>query len=166
MGVAATTGASRATAWAAAVLAVLCLPTLLLYERAAWHEWRELAPTAETAGLWATPRERDEWRQVRALVGGRRAAVLAHQGGGAELVVRDLDLAPATGWIYNKGIAGPVDVARKVDQISGVDAVILTHISRRVEPFLDSFPEFRAALAGFERTDVGEDFVVFRRPRH
>src|SRR5262249_18358252 len=117
----------------------------------------------ETAGLWATPQARADWVTVRRLTKGRRTSVLLHQGGGLEVLFPEAFFAEPGSWVYNRGIVTPREIAWKVRQIEGSDAVVTGNVQLRSDEFLARFPEFRAALAGFDAVPAGSDFVVYRR---
>ena len=161
LGVAAATAVSRPLARFTWVVVVLALPPLVNAGRAHLIDWRTYSPAAETAGLWSSTQERADWARARSLTQGLRTVVFAHQGGGAATLYPNL--AGPVGLMYNKGMALPVEVERKARQIAGVDAVITTNYLKPASDVIDLFPEIRAVLAGFERTDVGEYLVVFRR---
>lgn len=161
LGVVAATAAWRPAAWAAWVLVPLALLGSRAYLLDCVTDWQTLRPTALTAGLWATDREREEWARVRALTAGRPTVVLTHQGGGAEAIFPEFGKAES--WSYARGLSNDAEIARKVARIGASDAVIMTNFIIPADQFLDLFPEFRKALAAFAPTAVGEDLVVYLR---
>jgi hypothetical protein len=164
LGVAAAAASSRAAGRAAWALVALAAVGLNGFVRSDVEGWRTFTPSPETAGLWATGPERAAWVKVRELTRGRRTTVLVTQAGGTEQLFPDADWAEPASWIYNRGITLQEEVERKARQIGTVDAVIMNNSILEAEQFLDQFPEFRPALAPFERVKVGDDYDVYIRP--
>jgi hypothetical protein len=164
LGAAAAAASSKAAGRIAWVLVALAAVGLSGFVRSNVEAWRTLAPSPDTAGLWASGPERAAWAKVRGLTRGLRATVLVTQNGGTEQLFPDADWAEPTSWIYNRGITRQEEVERKARQIGTVDAVIMANYLLDSERFLDDFPEFRPALAPFERVKVGDDYVVYLRP--
>jgi hypothetical protein len=154
---------ARRTRWHALAVGGLAV-LLLLSDRsklaATAREWRVLAPSAETLGLWATPQERADWTRVRELTRGRRPVLLALNEGAA-LLSPGFAL-PVGGYFYL--YAHPSEIRRKAAQLAEA-----TMIVRTVPPDWIGFtfwPELGAALDGCELVWHGQgDLAVYRRVR-
>jgi hypothetical protein len=151
---------SRKRMWVTWFLAAL----LLVNDRSkllnTYRAWSAGAPTALTLGLWATPAERSEWRTVLELTEGQQPVLLT--GVDASVPVVPRFAAPVAGY-FCPGLTLPVEIRRKVDQLSAA-RMIVTILASRSEGF-DYWPELTAALDGCELIFEGGTFRVYRRIR-
>ncbi len=148
MGVAATTAlGSFATAavWGLAVIAIVGLKTTAI---SGYRQWKTTRPAAETAGLWATNDEREEWTHVMGLVSAAAAqghrAVMLEQAGCPDLTF-DGFAPPVTAYLW-PGIATPGDMQRKIAQLDSATMVVLPVMKPLYQDFPGEFPEFVRVL--------------------
>jgi hypothetical protein len=125
-----------------------------------YREWSAGAPTAITLGLWATPAERSEWRTVLELTEGQEPVLLSGVDASLPLTPR---FAPPVAGYFCPGLTLPVEIRRKVDQLSAARMIVTTRPSQG-EGF-DYWPELAAALDGCELIFEGGTFRVYRRIR-
>ena len=124
------------------------------------HRWRDMTPSADTFGLWADSTDRDEWRQVKQIIGDKPVSFLTTNGGCIEmfvpqfLVSEDMFLTP--GW------PTAAELRRKLHQIASAEFVLISKREAQ-RSFLDLWPEFRGALNRFELVQSGQRFLVYRR---
>jgi len=127
--------------------------------------WRTDAPSAQTWGLWASPAERSEWEQVRALAeDGPPAALLANVEGAATLDPAVYS-RPEVAYLV-PGHPTLAEVRRKAAQLASAATVV--RVRPRADPARGGFerwPEIAAALDGCEPVWQGEFFEVSRRVR-
>jgi hypothetical protein len=117
----------------------------------------------DTAGLWATRHERNEWRKVLALTEGSRPALLANIEGAALFYPR---FAPPVVSYLVPGHPVPVELRRKAEQLAAAPMVV--RVRTGSDPAwggYERWPELAAALDGLELVWRGEIYEVFRRVR-
>jgi hypothetical protein len=126
------------------------------------NSWKFTRPTADMASLWTTKGEREEWHEVRAIIGDRRASVLSTNGEGLTVLIPGF--APPENMLISPGLPLSVDLRRKLDQVASAEFVLI-HRNTTHTSFLDLWPEFREALNGCELVHSGSRFLVYRRLR-
>jgi hypothetical protein len=160
LGLAAMGKGSRTRVWVSCFLAIL----LLVNDRSklvnTYRERSVGSPTALTLGLWATPAERSEWRTVLELTEGQVPVLLSGVDASVPLTPR---FAPPVAGYFCPGLTLPVEIRRKVDQLSAARMVVTT-LPSHGEGF-DYWPELAAALDGCELIFEGGTFRVYRRIR-
>ena len=115
--------------------------------------WTTMAPSAATAGLWATPDERAEWVQVVALAKGKRAVMLDTKGA-AELMFPVFE-TPVTMYL-DPGLMKPMEIQRKLDQIAGAQLVVVPVGGDPPCFGVPQAPDFQSALARFSQVRKGK----------
>lgn len=149
----------------AAVLILLIAAAALVGQRYHFsfvrHHWR-CRPAADTAGLWASATEREEWHRVREIMGDRLGSVLTINGGCLQLLAPGF--APAENVFISRGISLPADLKRKLDQVASAEVIVIRdHTTHR--SFLDIWPEFVKVLDGCELVWSSPRYLVYRRLR-
>jgi hypothetical protein len=120
--------------------------------------WFTSAPTAETAGLWASPQERTEWMKVLSLIKGQRTAVL-DRFGCVELLFPEF--APPVTLYMVPGAPTAEMVARKVSQLESVSRIVMPCWESGL---LDSWPPIgNVVREHFADLWQGNFFVVYQR---
>jgi hypothetical protein len=143
-------------AWPLALLALLGSKSTLIADRDAWSS---TVRSNATAGLWANPREAQEWLQVRRIAQGRPAVILSWAGAGFLLAPEVLP-RPALYLIPGNSTDG--DVLRQAEQLSQARFVIM----RADLDFQDwslNFAGIRQALGQYQMTWRGKYFKVLER---
>jgi hypothetical protein len=161
IGVAAAAGASaiqRRVTIGLCVLGIMAWTDVAFWERR-WWQTRER--DAVTAGLWASPDEREEWQRVLDTVDSRRTAMLDTKGA-IELLVPEFQKPVSLYLDY--GLMLPADIQRKLEQISQAEMVVVpTHIGIEACRGIPAAPEFATALKSFEPRMRGKFFDVYQR---
>jgi hypothetical protein len=123
--------------------------------------WSETAPSPETAGLWATADDREEWVRVRSMTHGRSTAILAHDGC-ANLLFPEY--RPPVALFLIGGEASPADVSRELAQLRSASAIVMP---RWHSGLLDELPAIGSLVRSeFVPEFEGAHFIVYaRRPR-
>ena len=119
-----------------------------------------VAPRQETLGLWASPAELAEWREVLELSRDEHPAFLAVVDGSVPWMPRFA--APVAAYLC-PGLTLPVEVRRKAEQMASTRVIVVM-----VDPGWVGFtfwPELAAALDGCEPAFEGKTFRVLRRVR-
>lgn len=123
--------------------------------------WRSTRPAPETAGLWASRSEREDWKEVLALTRGRSTAVLEWYGC-APLLFPQL-LPPVSLYVVQGGINRP-EMAREINQLKSSEMVVM---ARWQSGILDEQPEIGKLIKGdFLIGHGGPAFIVFVRKPH
>ncbi|WP_435015407.1 hypothetical protein TA3x_002945 [Tundrisphaera sp. TA3] len=144
----------------AGMLAVLLLVNDRSKLVATAMERRAASPSGETLGLWSTPDERAEWRQVLDLSRGHRPVLLGLVEGSVPLAPKFA--GPIAAYLC-PGLTLPIEVRRKADQIASAEVIVVM-----VDPDWVGFrfwPELAGALDGCDRVLDGQTFRVYRRSR-
>ena len=124
------------------------------------HAWFNTAPGTATAGLWASPDERQEWTQVLDLAKGNSSVVLMYDGS-AQLLFAGM--APLVGVTLVRGETTPSELARKFDQLSAARIAIVPEVPNSLG-FLNGWPEFKDQLSKWGVVAFkGKYFTVYRR---
>jgi hypothetical protein len=125
-------------------------------------QWRDSSPSAETFGLWTDADSREEWRQVRRILGNKPGSFITGGGGCLELFVPQF--APAenaflvTGWVL------PAELRRKLRQVADAEVVVIYPFTKRSSNPTPPGP-FREVLADFDLVWSGDRYLVYER-RH
>jgi hypothetical protein len=161
VGVAAAAGAStiqRRVTVGLCVLGIMAWTDVVFWELR-WWQTRER--DAVTAGLWASPDERDEWQKVLDTMRIQRTVMLDTKGA-IELIVpgfeKPVSLYLDPGWMV------PADIQRKLQQISEAQMVVVPVGGIEACLGIPAAPEFDTALKSFEPRMKGKFFDVYQRP--
>ena len=161
IGVAAAAGASaiqRRVTIGLCVMGILAWPHVIRLDRRFWNTRQR---DAVTAGLWASPDERAEWRLVLDSIHGSKAVVLDKKGA-AELMYPQFE-SPVTLYM-DPGLIKPLEIRRKVEQLSEAQTVVVpSNIEIEVCRGIPAAPEFETAIKGFEPRMKGKFFDVYQR---
>jgi hypothetical protein len=150
---------------AAMLIALLALMALAGYKDSATyikHEWLHKKPDAETFGLWVDAVCREEWQQVRQVIGDRPACLLANNGGCLELFMPQF--ADADDMFLIPGYPTDAELERKVQHVTSSEVILISKLGS-VKPMLDLWPEIREAMKGFELARSTKQFLIYQRPR-
>jgi hypothetical protein len=121
--------------------------------------WVTTHRTAEMAGLWTSEDDREEWHRVLETIIGPNVSVLSTNGEGLTTILPGF--APAETMFLVPGIPLESDLRRKLDQVASANFVLIrNHTTNR--PFLDLWPEFRAALDGCELVLSSTQYTIYR----
>jgi hypothetical protein len=128
------------------------------------HMWRDLKPGADTFGLWADSKSREEWRQVRPFLGDKSACLVANNGGCLELFMPQF--VDAEDIFLTRGYPTDAELQRKIERVTNAEVVLISK-QGCLRPMLELWPEIREAIRGFELVKSTESFLVYerRRPR-
>jgi hypothetical protein len=126
------------------------------------HMWRDLKPGGDTFGLWADTASREEWRQVRQLLGDKPACLVANNGGCLELFMPQF-VAPEDIFM-TPGYPTDAELQRKLARVTNAEVVLISK-QGCVRPMLELWPEIREAIKGFELVKSTENFLVYERRR-
>jgi len=118
-----------------------------------------MTPAPSTKGLWATTEERDDWGKALALAAGHKAVIL-HEMGAVELMFPGFQ-EPVSTYLM-KGLMLPGDIARKRDQLSAAEMVVVPLTATECSG-IASEPEFTDSLEDFEPVWKGQYFEIFQR---
>ncbi len=124
-----------------------------------YQGWTTLRPSAVTAGLWASARERNEWKHVLASVHGHRAVTFDNRGA-AGLLFPQLE-PPVTLFLVH-GLTTDSEVRRKVAQIAGASQLIIP-LGNGPCYKIPTAPRLRSALKDFTPLWTGRYFEVLQR---
>jgi hypothetical protein len=161
VGVAAAAGASAVQR---RVTMGLCLMGILAWTDVVFWElrwWQTRERDEVTAGLWASPDERDEWRRILDAVH-LQSAVMLDTKGAIELIAPGFE-KPVSLYL-DFGLMAPADIQRKVEQISEAQMVVVPVGGIEACRGIPAAPEFDAALKSFEPRIKGKFFDVYQRP--
>jgi hypothetical protein len=150
----------------AAIVVLLIVAAALVSDRyylgSIRYGWRNFRPALDTAGLWTTVDEREEWHHVREIIGDQSASMLTTQGGCVELLVPGF--ARPENFFLNRGIPLPSELQRKLDQVASAKVIVIRDRMSHML-FLEQWPEFVKALDGCELAWSSPHFLVYRRLR-
>ena len=173
MGIAAASSWNSSTTRAAWVLVFLALVGHKSMLVESYHSWLEDTSGPQTAGLWASAAECQEWGHIQDLVRGRES-VLLQAYGGAALLFSEFQ-KPVAAYLY-VGQPSPNEVRRQLRQLSQASVAVVSTTgssasffylepSPEGEPmFLEAWPLFAAALSGWQVSWRGKLAVVYQRP--
>ena len=148
---------SEKTVWVLIVLAVAGQKGMIAQDFRAWFS---TVRGTDTAGLWVTPDERQEWTQVRGLAKGNSSVVLVYDGA-AQLLFPGM--APPVGVTLVRGETTANELKRKIDQLSTAQIAIVPEVPNSLG-FLNVWPEFKDLLSKWGVvTFKGRYFTVYRR---
>jgi hypothetical protein len=140
---------------AAAAPAIAALPGVPFFT---YQLWFISAPSAETAGLWASPDERAEWVKVLAMTRGHRTAVLYYNGC-VEILFPQF--SPPVTFYLLRGGASPADISRKISQLEESSMVVMPQWENGI---LDDIPSLGEVVRrDFAPAFQGTWFVVYTR---
>jgi hypothetical protein len=154
--------AARGRGWAI-VVGVVALAALAGYKDWGGHikqEWRSKTRGTDTFGLWADGDCRDEWRQIKQIIGDSPTSFVAYNGGCLETFMPQL--GDSENLFLIPGCPTQVELRRKLQQIAGAKFVVIKAMAN-VKPFLDIWPQFREALESFELATATKRFLIYRR---
>ena len=97
-----------------------------------FHAWFNTAPSAATAGLWATHDERQEWLHVLDLAKGSSSMVLVYDGS-AELLFAEMARPVVVTLV--RGETTAIELRRKIDQLSAAQIAIVPEKSTIAQGF-------------------------------
>jgi hypothetical protein len=145
-----------------ALLSALIVGMLLLVHarsvRERVHNYRFLRPSPDTANLWATSLERDEWRQVLALTNRRRRLILKISGC-AELLFPGFE---STNDWYVAPLLLPILPAAERERIrSALEQHADIVVTDAMRPIL-AMPLFHEAISAHASVWSGRFFDVYR----
>jgi hypothetical protein len=120
--------------------------------------WHTTSPSPETAGLWASRTEREEWARVLKMVRGNRASILEYNGC-ADLLFPEF-MPPVTLFLVRAGV-NQADLSRKLSQVNNSLMLVMPQWQRGL---LDDVPEIGALVRrDFISVFQGESFIVYAR---
>ena len=115
--------------------------------------------TKVTLGLWASPRERDEWGHALELARDQPRAVVFAMCEGATVLYPGF-APPVVGFLVPGNLL-PGEIQRKADQLAGASLIVSVY-PRDWDGF-EHFPTLRAAFDGCELIADGQFVRVYRR---
>ena len=113
------------------------------------------------AGLWTSEDQREDWQQLLKATNGGRISMLSTNGEGLTAIMPGF--APAETMFLYPGIPLPAELNRKLAQVASAKFVLVRNNTN--QPFLDLWPEFRAALDGCELAMSSPEYLLYRRLR-
>jgi hypothetical protein len=136
----------------------------LLSQKATWQDsiraWRTSSPDADALGLWTAPDEAKEWATVRRLVTGKSATILSCEGS-AEAEFPEFR-KPVSLFLI-PGLPTSAEIERKAAEVSSSSIVIMPEFYLANFCQLPKWPEFAAALQGFQVISNGKYFKVLSK---
>ena len=124
-------------------------------------DWKVRTPSAATAGLWASPAQRDQWQAAVSFIDSQRAAILDAQGC-VPLLFPEFEPTPFA--YLTPGVALPDDIERALRQFT--EAPIAIEV---IEPSygyaLTLIPRLVATINQRRPIFKNEFFAVYRRAR-
>jgi hypothetical protein len=159
MGVAATSAVGYGPALVAFALTVVALVPQLAYLASGALQWKSMAPSPVTAGLWADPNERAEWATVERLIAGHRAVAVGVAGGVPLLAP---NFAPPLGAYLVPDESTPAEVERTIARVKTAEFVVRPASISIGDPASD-WPELTRAFDNLEVVWKGRVFQVCRR---
>ena len=122
--------------------------------------WFNTAPSAATAGLWASNDERQEWIRVLDIAKVNSSVLLTYDGC-AQVIVAALTKPVAATMIRGQTTAS--ELGRKMEQLSAVQIAIVPEVVNS-SGFLNAWPEFNGKLSKWGVIVYkGSFFTVYRR---
>jgi hypothetical protein len=120
--------------------------------------WFTTSPSPETAGLWATPSEREEWIKVLAMIRGHSAATLAYLGC-ADLL--SSEFSPPVTFSLVPGEYTRGALSRVLSQLQTCSMIVMP---RWQSTLLDGIPQIGALMRrDFAPAFHGDWFIVYVR---
>lgn len=159
IGVTATTAVSYGSALVALALAVVALVPQLAYLASGALEWKSMAPSAVTAGLWAGASERAEWATVQRLVAGHHAVAVG-VAGGVPLLAPNFE--PPLGAYLVPDESTPAEVARTIARVKTTEMVVRPASISIGDPIAD-WPGLTRAFDSLDVVWKGHVYQVCRR---
>jgi hypothetical protein len=124
------------------------------------HELRDYRRGEHMDGLFAEPGEFREWQEVRDLIRGRRAGLLAVSDGAALMIP---ELSPPTIYFVAPTELTPLEIERKLVQLRSADLVV--EVANLDGAWIsDRYPYLRPPLDGREVIYRSKRYRVFARP--
>ena len=123
-------------------------------------EWRTMAPSPVTAGMWASAEDVQEWQQVQRAIGSHRALLLTAMGSGPLLSDR---FEPPFANHFTPGELMPGQLARLMRQIDSAQRIVAV-IGSGFGNMLVWWPSIQRALDGHELLWKGKSFAVYGGP--
>jgi hypothetical protein len=165
IGLVAMSAGGRRWAIAIAVLAMAALIGGKYWGANIKHHWRDTRPAAETFGLWTDAACREEWHQVRRILGDKGCVLLTTNGGCLDTLMPRF--AAPEDVFFTPGWPLPDEIRRKRQRVAEADFVLVHAMRDRRYFFLDRWPEFLADLDGCELVWAGKrfNFLLYRRLR-
>jgi len=161
MGIAVAASWSPPWRYATAGFTVLALIGNFTFLRTSYRSWLYASPREQTAYLWSSPTEGDEWSRVLQIVRGAKTTLLVPECGG-ELIGLGFEKPVAAILVPGNSVVREVD--RKAQQISQANFVVRpTPLALGSSPddVLNWWPQLRLALRPFRVVWTGEYFKVY-----
>jgi hypothetical protein len=125
-----------------------------------FHRWREMAPSRETAGMWAMPDEHREWVQILGIIDDHSAIALVGDGA-VQLLFESFGKPVVGSFIHGQTTSG--ELARGLRQLAGSSVAVVPRVAEN-SGFLKAWPEFSDALSGWSVVWRSPNFIVYERP--
>ncbi len=156
--------AATLTTYRRAALPFLVLVSMLMLVHARMipdrlKVWRTYSPSAATAGLWATDRQRQEWHQVLDMTSGQSPLILSPAGCAAMLFP---SFHGTDNWwtsIVTLPIMPGAELTRIQARVHAASTVVVAMVSRDIV----QSPQMHDSFRNFIRTWHGDVFDVYRR---
>jgi hypothetical protein len=160
MGAMAACTAERARRLAVAALAVVAAMGQIGSRAADLTLWHKRAPSAVTAGLWATARGRNALAEAIAALRGHRAELISGQGGAPLLLpqFKRHDYA-----YLLPGVVSDAKMARVVARFAAAPLVVAV-VAPGYGDALDFWPQIKQVFAHREVVMKNDFYVVYRNP--
>ena len=140
------------------ILAALSHLTMIRSTTEVWQTYRRFP---ETAGLYASPDDREDWSRAIKATRGKKAVILALSEG-LPLITPGFE-PPVLRYIAHKGLRG-VEVERKRIQIANAEVVVETNYTYSGKWTSEAFvSDLGETLRGFKEVYVGRRYRVLRR---
>jgi hypothetical protein len=158
IGLAASSLLSQGAATIVIGLAAVAFVAQVVSVSTAAAEWKILAPSSVTAGLWSDEGERAEWLTVEHLIAGHRTVAVG-VAGGASILFPDFEkpigayLAPAA--------AMPVEIERSIERIKAAEMVVRPASESIGDP-VSFWPELTRTLDQLDVVWKGRFYQVCR----
>jgi hypothetical protein len=159
IGVAATSVVSSGPALIALALAMVAVVPQLVYLDSAASQWKSLARSQVTAGLWTDANERAEWAMVEHLIAGHRA-VSVGVAGCAPLLAPNFE--PPIGAYLVAAEATPEEVERTIARVKTAE-IVVRPASESIGDPISFWPELTRAFDDLEVVWKGRVYQVCRQ---
>ncbi len=120
--------------------------------------WTTNIRSAQTAGLWASPRQTAEWSRVLDSVRGKHAVILDSRGA-AEVVFKQFS-APVS-YFLSSGLSKPSEIERKLTELAHAERVVVA-LGDPPCYGIPRVPQIRAVLKNFVPLWKGKFFEVLQ----